>query len=219
MQRIPEPELMDDPQQTQAYAEADFSEAHNAFLAHFAARFPGFSRGRVLDLGCGAADISVRFAQAFSAAQIVGVDGAAAMLQFARAAVTRAGCAERITLRQLRIPDSNAQLQAFDAVISNSLLHHLQDPLALWQSIKQAANPGAPVCVMDLMRPATHSDAVRLVQRYAAHAREILQRDFLNSLLAAYTEHEVRAQLAQCGFAYWQVESVSDRHLMIWGFR
>ena len=88
----------------------------------------------------------------------------------------------------------------------------------LWQSIKQAANPGAPVCVMDLMRPASHSDAVRLVTQHAADAPEILQRDFFNSLLAAYREDEVRAQLQQCGFAHWQVESVSDRHLLIWGF-
>jgi trans-aconitate methyltransferase len=98
MQRTPEPDLMADPVQTQAYARADFSVPHNAFVAHFAARFPDFSRGRVLDLGCGAADVTLRFARAFPAVHIVGVDGAAAMLPLACAAVTRAGCAERITL-------------------------------------------------------------------------------------------------------------------------
>ena len=218
MQRTPEPDLMDDPLQAQAYARADFSVPHNAFVAHFAARFPDFSQGRVLDLGCGAADVTVRFAHAFPAVQMVGVDGAAAMLQHARAAVIRAGCAERITLRHLRLPDTGQEMQAFDAILSNSLLHHLHNPLVLWQSIKQAANPGAPVCVMDLMRPASRSDAVQLVTQHAADAPEILQRDFFNSLLAAYREDEVRAQLQQCGFAHWQVESVSDRHLLIWGF-
>ena len=218
MQRIPEPDLMDDPVQAQAYAEADFSVAHNAFVAHFAARFPDFSHGRVLDLGCGAADVTVRFAQAFPAVHMVGVDGAAAMLQLGRAAVTRAGYTERITLRQLCLPDTDREIQAFDAILSNSLLHHLRNPLVLWQTINQAANSGAPVCVMDLMRPASRSDAVRLVAQHVADAPEILQRDFFNSLLAAYREDEVRAQLRQCGFAHWQVESVSDRHLLIWGF-
>jgi hypothetical protein len=53
MQHIPEPELMTDPAQAQAYAEADFSAPHDAFVAHFAARFPDFKTGSVLDLGWG----------------------------------------------------------------------------------------------------------------------------------------------------------------------
>jgi SAM-dependent methyltransferase len=218
MQRIPEPDLMDDPAQAQAYAGTDFSAPHDAFVAHFAARFPNFSRGRVLDLGCGTADVTLRFARAFPAVHMVGIDGAATMLELARAAVTRADCAERITLRQLYLSDTSAQMQAFDAILSNSLLHHLHDPGVLWHTIKQAANPGAPVCVMDLMRPASRSDAAQLVAQHAAHAPEILQRDFFNSLLAAYRIEEVRAQLRQCGFTHWQVDSVSDRHLLIWGF-
>ena len=72
MQRIPEPELMTDPAQAQAYAETDFSAPHDAFIAHFAARFPDFKTGRVLDLGCGAADVTLRFARAYPDAEIVG---------------------------------------------------------------------------------------------------------------------------------------------------
>ena len=39
MQRIPEVELMDDPEQTLAYARADFSEPHNHFVALFREHF------------------------------------------------------------------------------------------------------------------------------------------------------------------------------------
>ena len=49
MQRVPEPELMDDPAQALAYAGADFSEPHQAFVAHFRERFPDFHSGSVLD--------------------------------------------------------------------------------------------------------------------------------------------------------------------------
>src|SRR5262249_10063923 len=71
--RLPRAELMDDPEQVRAYSEADFSEAHDAFVAHGLACF-GPIAGEVLDLGCGAADPTVRFARANPDARIVGVD-------------------------------------------------------------------------------------------------------------------------------------------------
>ena len=66
MERIPEPELMDDPAQAYAYANADFSEPHQAFVERFTQCFPGHAPRRVLDLGCGAADITIRFARAYA---------------------------------------------------------------------------------------------------------------------------------------------------------
>lgn len=81
MMRIPEPELMNDPAQARIYAAADFSEPHGRFIELFAERFPDIRpRGLVLDLGCGPADISIRFARAYLSCRIVGVDGAPAML-------------------------------------------------------------------------------------------------------------------------------------------
>ena len=53
-QRIPEPQLMDDEAQAEAYATTDFSEPHQAFVTHFTERFPDFSGGEVMDLGCSA---------------------------------------------------------------------------------------------------------------------------------------------------------------------
>ncbi|MEK6663558.1 MAG: class I SAM-dependent methyltransferase [Pseudomonadota bacterium] len=217
MQRIPEPELMTDPAQAQAYAEADFSAPHDAFVAHFAAHFPDFKTGRVLDLGCGAADVTLRFARAYPDAEIVGVDGAEAMLALGREAITRAGCADRVALRCTCLPDASVEHQAFDAIISNSLLHHLSAPAVLWQAIQHAAKPGAPVCVMDLLRPDTREEATRLLALHAADAPEILRRDFFNSLLAAYEIEEVRAQLRAAVLPQLQVKPVSDRHMLIFG--
>jgi hypothetical protein len=53
--------------------------------------------------------------------------------------------------------------------------------------------PGAPVLVMDLMRPASPAAAEALVEQYAAGEPEVLRRDFYNSLLAAFEPGEVRA--------------------------
>jgi SAM-dependent methyltransferase len=217
MERIPEPDLMDDPEQAEAYARADFSEPHDAFVAHFRRLFRDFAAGRVLDLGCGPADVGIRFCRACPDAILTGVDGSAAMLQLGYAAVREAGLSDRLRLVQSYLPDEGLAALQFDAVISNSLLHHLDDPAVLWETVKHTARPGAPVLIMDLMRPASFAEAGQLAGRYAAAAPPVLQRDFHNSLLAAYRPEEVRAQLHAANLFGFRVEAVSDRHLLVWG--
>lgn len=215
--RIPEPELMDDPEQARAYAEADFSEPHQAFVSHFRRLFPRHAPQRAVDLGCGPADVTIRFARAFPEAGILGLDGAGAMLSFGRLAVTASGLAQRLTLRQCHLPDRHLPAGEFDTVISNSLLHHLDDPAVLWQTVRHVAKLGAALLVMDLMRPASIAAAASLAQQYGADAPPVLYRDFHQSLLAAYRPEEVVRQLDAAGLAQLQVEAVSDRHLLVWG--
>ena len=217
MERIPELELMDSPEQAEAYASADFSEPHNAFVAHFRRLFRDFSTGRVLDLGCGPADVGIRFCKAYPEVALTGVDGSAAMLQCGFMAVREAGLANRLQLAQSYLPDESLAALQFDAVISNSLLHHLDDPAVLWETVKQTARPGAPVLIMDLMRPDSFVDAGQLTERYAGNAPPVLREDFHYSLLASYRPEEVREQLYQAGVLGFRVEAVSDRHLLIWG--
>jgi len=217
MERIPEPDLMDDAEQAEAYATADFSEPHDAFVAHFRTRFPAFAAGTVLDLGCGPADVSIRFCQAYPDVRLTGVDGAEAMLAWGHRVVEEKGLAHRLALRRCYLPDEGLKAASFDGVISNSLLHHLQDPAVLWKTVRQAARPGAPVMVMDLMRPGSPAEAEHLTALYAADAPDVLRRDFYHSLFAAYRLAEVEQQLAVAGLSGFRVEAVSDRHLLAWG--
>jgi cyclopropane fatty-acyl-phospholipid synthase-like methyltransferase len=217
MERVPEPELMDEPVQALAYASADFSEPHEAFVAQFKRCFPAFSGGAVLDLGCGPADVTIRFARAYPAARIVGVDGAQAMLDLGQRAIAAAGLEDRIRLDRLRLPAPIAGEPRYAAVISNSLLHHLGEARVLWEAVAAAAAPGSPVFVMDLMRPPSREAALALLALHAAEAPEVLRRDFLNSLCAAFRPDEVRLQLAAAGLSHLQVEVVSDRHLIVHG--
>ena len=218
MNRIPEPELMDEAAQARAYAEADFSEPHQAFVERFREHFPAHRPRRVLDLGCGAADITIRFARAYAECELTGIDGAAAMLALAREAVARAGMTQRISLVEARLPESALPRRAFDTIICNSLLHHLADPQTLWNACAEYAAPGAAIWVIDLRRPDSREQAKRLVQEYADAELEILQRDFFNSLLAAYRPEEIAAQLERAGLARFKVEVVGDRHVIVYGF-
>lgn len=218
MKRVPEPELMDDLEQARAYALADFSEPHQAFIDHFARCFPRHQPQRVLDLGCGPADISIRFARAYPDCEITGVDGAEAMLAFGREAIEAAGVAARIRLRHAHLPATLAGEETVDTVISNSLLHHLADPAVLWETLRQFRRARVAVFVMDLMRPLSEQAARELVLHYADGEPQILKRDFYHSLCAAYRPDEIHAQLRATGLArHLQMEVVSDRHLVIWG--
>ncbi|HEY9199918.1 MAG TPA: class I SAM-dependent methyltransferase [Gammaproteobacteria bacterium] len=220
MDRIPEPELMDDAAQALAYARADFEQPHSQFIAEFRARFPDWpGTGHVLDLGCGPGDICRRFAQAYPETCIHGVDAAPAMLHIGREDLRNAGFGQRVELLKGYLPGALLPREEYDAVISNSLLHHLHDPLALWQSILRHAVPGAPVFVMDLRRPEDPERAAELVELYTAGEPDVLRTDFHNSLLAAYRVEEVRAQLHDIGIDWLHLNAFGDRHIIVYGSR
>jgi trans-aconitate methyltransferase len=217
VERVPEPELMSDPQQARAYASADFSEPHDRFVHLLRERLPRLpDRGTAVDLGCGPCDVALRFLRAHPGWSIDGVDGSPAMLAEARRAAERAGVGARVRFLEIRLPAPPPDAR-YALLFSNSLLHHLADPSVLWTTLRLWGSPGAPVFVMDLLRPANRDDAERLVHRYAAVEPEALRRDFLHSLLAAYRPDEVRAQLERAGLADLRSEIVSDRHFVVWG--
>ncbi|MBX3307507.1 MAG: class I SAM-dependent methyltransferase [Nitrospira sp.] len=216
MDRIPEPELMDDPKQAEAYARADFEAENQGFIERFKEYFPEFSQGTVLDLGCGPGDICIRFAKFYQACQVIGIDASTPMIQLGEQSVKAAGLADRITLRCERYEEVPGARIA-DAVISNSLLHHLPNPLQFWQKIRQLVKPGAPVLVMDLLRPDSPEVAQAIVDQYAANEPDILRRDFYNSLLAAFTEDEIGSQLARMNLTRLLIDVPDDRHWVVGG--
>lgn len=218
MQRVPEPELMNDKAQAEAYACADFSTPHNHFIELFTEKFPGIQINEaVLDLGCGPGDISRRFMQAYPACHVHGVDGAKAMLEFGEQLNQQAGLSHRMQLIEACLPGVNLPQNFYHVIISNSLLHHLHDPFVLWKTIQQHAKPFAHVFIMDLVRPDSEEKAQQLMELYAADEPQILQQDFYNSLLAAFTPGEVQQQLDKMGMTGLEVEMVSDRHMIVFG--
>jgi SAM-dependent methyltransferase len=220
MERIPEDELMDMPLNAQAYAGADFSEPNSKFVAQFSDKFPAFNGEHIIDLGCGPADITIRLAALYPRARVVGLDGADAMLDIARKAIFRqAALANRVEVRRWQIGKEVYPVgsEVFDAVVSNSLLHHMRDPLDLWRVIRERAAPGAAVLVMDLIRPQSRVDAENIVEKYSDTEPDVLRVDFLNSLLAAYRPDEIMKQLVSINMDSLHIEVISDRHFIVFG--
>ena len=218
MERQAEPELMDEGEQARAYAFADFETPHEYFIELFKQYFPNDTiDGDVLDLGCGPADVIIRFAKHFPDCAILGIDGADAMLKYGKKAIDEAQLSHRIHLQKAHLPHTQIPQRNYQVIMSNSLLHHLDNPLSLWKVIKNYAQSGTRIFIMDLMRPRSQSAAGDLVEEYAGNEPDILKRDFYQSLLAAYTVGEVEEQLERERLLDLIVKPVSDRHLIVTG--
>ncbi len=217
MPRVLEPEVMDDPEQVQVYARADFEEENQGLVDRFREYFPDFAQGHILDLGCGPGDIPIRIARALPGCRVTGIDASAPMIRLAEEAAAEAGLSSRVSFRCGRFQDTDFSDQG-DAAVSNSLLHHLPNPLQFWNRLRQLVKPGSPVLVMDLLRPDSSEAAQAIVDQYAANEPGVLRRDFYNSLLAAFTEDEVAAQLAQMNLTRLLIDVVDDRHWVVGGF-
>lgn len=228
MQRIPEPELMDEALQALAYAEADFSRTDQAFVACILDRLreASVSPQRLLDLGCGPGNISFPLAEALPTLPLLAIDGAAAMLAPAR----RRQQAEPDRWPLLRfltacLPLSTGALRGlpamfqppFQVLVSNSLLHHLHHPDVLWRALRQLGAPGSLVMLRDLRRPASIEALEALVARHAGTAPPVLQRDYRASLHAAFRPEEVEEQLRSAGLGCLRVQALEDRYLDVTG--
>ena len=216
MERILEPEIMDDAEQAAAYAQADFSASNRAFVEGLESAFPDHLQA-VLDIGCGPADIAALLATRRPDCRITGVDGSPTMLDQAHAKIRQAGVEDRVQLVCQRLPGLSVETGEWTAIVSKDLLHHLPDPQVLWTEIARLGAPNTAVYVMDLFRPDTPQAARDIVEAVSGGEADILKEDFYNSLLAAFTPEEVADQLAQAGMAL-TVETVSDRHMVIRGW-
>ncbi len=228
MERICEPELMDDPDQARIYAEADFAASDAVLVERIVALAAPEGLGpRVVDLGCGPGNITLRLAERCPASELIGLDGAAAMLAIAEQ--RRAAAPERwphLRFRGLRLPLGAADLAGLagscSAIVSNSLLHHLHDPAVLWLAVQRLAAPGALVHIHDLRRPEDPAALEALVQCHASDCDPLLRRDYTASLRAAFRVEEVRQQLRRAalegsGLLGLRVEAREDRYLEVQG--
>jgi len=213
IERQPEPELMDDPLEAEAYSETDFSDVNEKFAAEFSAILPLSGELIMLDLGCGPGDITYRVYQRFEDCKIIGVDGSYSMLQFAQ---------KRFGIRKLQWILGDAKSlpffdQSVDVIFSNSLLHHLADPKPLWMEIKRILKPGGYIFIRDLFRPESTEKAWEIIETYVGDASKLLQEEYYRSLLSAFTPEEICKQLEECELQNLTVKCVTDRHVDIYG--
>lgn len=211
LDRVLEPELMDDPDESQAYDEMDHAEVNRRFVADFLALGP--PGDTVLDLGTGPARIPIELCAQHADCRVLGSDAAVSMLEIAKINIAVEGFEHRIRLhhgdsKRLDFADAD-----FDSVISNSLLHHLPEPAVAIAEMVRVVRPGGRLFVRDLMRPRQANEVEALVKNYAGGETEECQQLLRQSLFAALTREELVEMVGQLGFAADTVQATSDRHL------
>ena len=201
MKRVPEPELMVGTEQAEVYAGPHLDSAYWLFLQCVRKFFPDLApEDAILDLGCGPAAIPLRLARLFPNCEIHGVDGAPQMLEHGRQAVQREGLEHQVQLihgilpQRLLLPRSR-----YEMIISNSFLHHLVDPMVLWNALHAYGRPNAAILIVDLVRPASEEQARVVVDNYMPDAPLQLREDMMLSLCAGFTLDEVTSQLEEGG--------------------
>lgn len=213
MQRILEPEYMDTVEEAEGYAHMDHGGANQDVVSAFLAL--GGGRGRCLDLGTGPGDIPILIAQACPAARIVAVDAAQTMLDIARQRVAAAGLQDRIELQRADVKALPFADDSFDEVFSNTILHHIPEPLDLLREAARVLRPGGRLLIRDLFRPESEAAAWALVDKHAADATEGQRKLLYDSLHAALTPAEAQTACRLAGLEQARVETSSDRHYTI----
>jgi ubiquinone/menaquinone biosynthesis C-methylase UbiE len=213
MQRELEPEVMDDAEEAREYDAMDHGVPNAAFVERLAEL--GVS-GCALDLGCGPGQIPLLACDRIADLTVTAVDLAESMLERARAHLARRPDLasrvrfERVDAKRLPYPDAH-----FDAVFSNTVLHHVAEPRGFLSEAARVLRPGGALLIRDLFRPDTPGRALELVARHAAQASPA-QRELLRaSLHAALTPEELGAEAAAVGLADAEVVIDSDRHMSL----
>jgi ubiquinone/menaquinone biosynthesis C-methylase UbiE len=228
--RVLEAEVMDTAQEADDYDMMDHAAVNDSFCEDFLAFCrqvtPGKTSGgaalRVLDVGTGTARIPIRLCTLAPNAAVEGVDLSEAMLAIARTNVDRAKLDGRVTLRLADAKNLGGQERAFDAVICNTIVHHIPEPGAALAEMWRVTAPGGVLFVRDLVRPESKERLDELVALHAgspaspsATAVASFERQralFAASLEASLTVDELRALVAPLGIPPAAVGTTSDRH-------
>ena len=213
MKRILEPEVMDTCEEAEAYDAMDHTTVNTAFVERVVEL--GASEGHFLDLGTGPAQIPIFLAQRCPKIRITGIDLSINMLTLGEQHVVEVRLADQIALEHVDAKALPYPDQSFDGVISNSIIHHLPNPMAAFREISRVIRPGGLILIRDLMRPDTPQAVQALVDRYAADDTPYQKKLFYDSFLAALTIPEIEAMLAQTSLTDAIVVQSSDRHWSI----
>lgn len=222
LERRLEPEVMDTIEDARDYDTMDHSAVNRLFVDDFLAfascngfedRLNDQARPlRLLDVGTGTARIPIELCRRKVNCRVIAIDLATEMLKLADLNVASAGLNERIQTERIDAKRMPYPTGSFDAVISNSIVHHIPEPQSVFAEMVRVLNLRGLLFVRDLLRPDSLTDVDQLVATYAGQENAHSQQLFRDSLRAALTLPEVRNLAAAHGIPATSISQTSDRH-------
>ena len=210
LERVLEPEVMDTYEEARDYDSMDHQAVNKLFVDDLLAA--GNIDNDILDVGTGTAQIPVELCRQSEDCRIIAIDMAVHMLDLARFNIEVDGFTQRIFLQQIDAKDMLFESEMFDCVMSNSIIHHIPEPLAVLAESMRVTRPGGLLFFRDLLRPESGEEVAHLVSTYAGDENEHQRQMFDDSLRAALSLSEVRAMVSSLGFEAETVQATSDRH-------
>lgn len=208
--RVLEPEVMDSASEALDYDQMDHTHVNQLFVADLLQLQTDMRK--VLDVGTGTAQIPIELCRRQATVDVTAIDMAQQMLCVAEQNLANAGLRKRIRLQRCDAKKMPFAAASFDAVMSNSIVHHIPEPLAVLTEMVRVVQPGGLLFVRDLLRPSDDGTLRQLVQTYAGDANPHQQKMFGDSLHAALTLDEVRQLVSRLGLNPASVTRTSDRH-------
>ena len=211
LERTPSRGGPEGPEQVQAYIGLDRAASDRDFAAYLQKQ--GCTRGELLDIGTGPADIPLLLVEAHEGLEITGIDFGTDMLRSARLQVAERGESRRIRLMEVDAQELPFEREQFDGAFSKNVLHHVQDPVRMLREAMRVLRPGAPLVVRDLVRPGSEEELQALLEGHAAGFPELQRGMFERTTRAAYTLAELAAILEEAGLPGVELERTSERHV------
>ncbi len=213
MKRVPEIEVMDTEAEAIAYDSMDFQAVNRQFAQDVIALGV---HGQILDVGTGTARIPILLAEELLNQQIkfqiTAIDLAQSMLDLAKGHLEKSGLSTLIDLQLVdakQLPYADA---SFDAVISNSIVHHLSEPEQFFYELARVIKPTSGILIRDLLRPSSYEQLDTLVNTYAGDCDVTQQKLFRDSLQASYTLTEIEQFFSAVAIDRIHIFQSSDRH-------
>jgi ubiquinone/menaquinone biosynthesis C-methylase UbiE len=210
--RILEPEAMDTAEEAEGYDRMDHTGPNRAFATRL---LELGARGSVLDIGTGPAHLPIMLCELEPQLTITAIDLAHHMLRVAGRNLEASEHGSRIELLHGDAKGLGFADGQFDAVYSNTILHHIPDPRPFLREVARLVKPGGALLVRDLFRPADSATLEHLVATYAADCDDYQRGLFAASLHAAFTPEELRELCDECGLGHAEVVVDTDRHVSI----
>ena len=228
MERVPEPELMEEKEQVISYDEADFSEGEVNLINqinHYLFR-KNISLGEkdlIVDLGCGPGNISEKLAIKWPNTEVVGIDGSKEMILRAEYNKNISANQKLKNLRYIcsdikEIKSNNFLFKKeISLLVSNSLIHHITNLEDFFNTIRSLSNTNTVNFHKDLKRPLDEKSALELKAQCSTKYNEILTNDYYASLRASYTFKELKNFTLENDLSSLDVFEEGDNYIIVYG--
>lgn len=212
LHRILEPEVMDTLEEAFEYDSMDHSQVNEVFCNDFFAARNLTDGVQILDVGTGTAQIPIAMCKRNSGLKITAIDLAESMLTLGNKNIQTALLEDCITLVQVDSKKMHYSDESFDQVISNSIIHHIPNPLECFKEMIRVTKKDGLLFVRDLLRPDSIAELQNIVNLHAGDATPKQKQLFTDSLHASLSLTEVREMVKLFGFEAFTVIQSSNRH-------